>query len=278
MSRRPLSDEYKQRMQALEKELGMELKNVGPVETIADELKGYVAKPPAAEAARQAAIRRYEEAMVKTDGSGDTSMPLTKKKAKKKVAFSQEPNVVSEQSVGVEKVTDELATTAARRPTATHSVPATSDVIERETTTTTTKSSVSQPSTPTPIKTSRFKAARQSTPQTPLLPPPMDFPTTRKPPPTGPTDKLVAETLVERPSSMRPSAPDPDGFDEELQKRQIALEHHAIRNKIIHEQGGYVRGGELDNFGDGYVAPEIIDEDTGRVRKVSRFKAARTQR
>lgn len=266
MSTRPLSDEYKHRMQALEKELATKMKNVGPVETIAEELKDYIVKPPAAEAARQAAIKRYDEAMVKKDVGRDTSM-VPAKKSKKKVAFSRQIDIVSEKPANVEKVTDGAGTSSGS--VVDRSSPPTGDIVERDMTTA---------STATPVRTSRFKAARRSTPQTPLVPPPMDFPVHKKSPSTGPAGKLVADTLIERPSSKRSSAPDPDDFDEELQKRQIALEHHAIRNKMIHEQGGYVRGGELDNFGDEYVAPEILDENTGQPRKVSRFKATRMQR
>lgn len=96
--------------------------------------------------------------------------------------------------------------------------------------------------------------------------------------PEGPPGRTISHTLVERPSTNTTSAPPDDSagdFDSELQKRQIALEHHALRNKLIHEQGGYVQGGELENWGDEYAAPEMEDPRTGKVKKISRFKAAR---
>jgi hypothetical protein len=44
---------------------------------------------------------------------------------------------------------------------------------------------------------------------------------------------------------------------------------------MVQRQGGFVRDGEDDNYGE-FTAPlSIVDEETGKVKKVSRFKAAR---
>jgi unconventional prefoldin RPB5 interactor 1 len=88
----------------------------------------------------------------------------------------------------------------------------------------------------------------------------------------------MSATVKERPgasSAKKAPPPDPYDFDEALHKQEIASEYYKSRNKMIQRQGGFVRDGEDDNYGE-FTAPlSIVDEETGKVKKVSRFKAAR---
>lgn len=208
-------------------------------------LQQEAVKVPAKEAARQAAIAREE--------ANRTAEALNKKesksKPKKSVKFASELDIANE-----------------TKPSPSQAVPTNNDIIER---------SPSEPlasAKPTSTRTSRFRADRiTTTTETPAFPP--SFQSQPKPQPDlGPSGKTIADKLVERPAISTNEPPDPDDFDEELQKRQIALEHHRIRNRMIHEQGGYVEEREE------IVPPEIVDERTGEPRKVSRFKAARLMR
>lgn len=293
--RRPLhSEKYRKRMENLQKQLGFEIQNVGPtpdlpaevqaqvehlppsevekyIESLPPTMRNQINRPPAKEAARKAAIARAEAAKssLKDTTAADMAGPRkgSTKGSKKKVAFAPELDIAPEPAA------------PSTQPTTTETV------IERASSTSASQTSSSAPP-PQPPKTSRFKATRSSQPQTSLFPPPMEFPnsTSQQTLPTGPPNKTLSDTVIERPSPAPNSpssipAPPPDDsagdFDTDLQKRQIALENHRLRNKLIHERGGYVQGGELENWGDEYASPELEDPRTGEVRKVSRFKAAR---
>lgn len=272
------TDTYRDRMEELQKQLGFKMQNVGPTSktvpdpTVEEQIK-YMRDPEfeeqmehlppefrkrfgrrsAAQAAREAAIAREEASRNATRDTDIKENKPAKDTKRKKVAFASTVDVAPESSraqpaIANDTITENLST----------NVPSTGPA--------------------PPIKVSRFKAARASQPQTPLYPPPMDFPSTKQDDRSGPVGKTIAQDLVERPgTSSAEDAPAPDGddFDGELQRRQIALEHHRLRNRMVHEQGGYVKGGEAENWGDAYAAPEIKDEKTGQPVKVSRFKAAR---
>ncbi|KAK5097796.1 hypothetical protein LTR70_002838 [Exophiala xenobiotica] len=298
--RRPLhSEKYRKQMEDLQKQLGFEMQNVGPtpdllaevqaqiehlppsevekyIESLPPTLRKQINRPPAKEAARKAAIAREDAARssLKDTTAASTSKP--KKGSEKKVAFAPDLDI-------------------APGPASPPTQPTTTEtVVERSSSIPTSQPSAPVPP-PQPPKTSRFKAARSSQPQTPLFPPAMDLPdpqsssspSTHQPTFSGPPNKTLSDVVIERPppfttstsTSPFPPPPPPDDstgdFDTDLQKRQIALEHHRLHNKLIHAQGGYVRGGELENWGDEYASPEFEDPTTGEVRKVSRFKAAR---
>jgi hypothetical protein len=44
---------------------------------------------------------------------------------------------------------------------------------------------------------------------------------------------------------------------------------------MIQRQGGFIREGEDENYGESTAPLPIVDEETGKVKKISRFKAAR---
>ncbi|KAK5952599.1 hypothetical protein OHC33_006191 [Knufia fluminis] len=308
--KRPLhSEKYRKQMEDLQKQLGFQLENVGPtpdlpaevraqiehlppsevqqyIETLPPTLRKQLEKPPPKEAARKAAIAREEAArssLKDITTESDTTKP--KKKSKKKVAFAPDLDIAPEPASQPKPPTtsETVIERSSSAPTPTSSKPSiiNATVTERPTT----SSPTAQPPKPkSTSKTSRFKADRSPNQQResplPLFPPPpmnhSSQPTNT--PPTAPPN-ATHSTLIERssPSTTTPAPPshDPHDFDTTLQTRQIALEHHALRNKMIHDQGGYVRGGELENWGDEYTAPEYEDPRTGEVRRVSRFRAAR---
>lgn len=80
---------------------------------------------------------------------------------------------------------------------------------------------------------------------------------------------VLSNKIVERPSiSSSAPAPDDDEFDPELQQRQLASEYYRIRNTMIQQQGGFrATEDELDQ--------PLMEERDGKMKKVSRFKAAR---
>ena len=129
-------------------------------------------------------------------------------------------------------------------------------VLERSTGTTAT------PPSAKPAKVSRFKQFRQSDP----TPPPTDAEIKPQP--------VLSATIPERESSKRPAqAPSElDEHDPELQRRQLAARYYELRNDMIRQQGGF-RNPE-DEIDDGQ-GPPMEEGADGRVRKVSRFKAAR---
>lgn len=270
------TDKYHNQMEELQKQLGLQMENVGPspqmmsghdasgqisyirdsdfneqMNHLSPEFRKRFGRLSPAQAARQAAIAREEASRNDKKVKDNHDNPSSTKR--KKVAFAPTVDVAPSTSTtksGVMKDT----------------------MIERSTTR-------SHPPEPvSSAKISRFKAARASRPQEPS-----DIPSTSTPPRKINDDRSLAarpilQDLVERPgisSVENAPPPDADHFDEELQRRQIALEHHKLRNKLIHEQGGYVRGGEAENWGDAYAAPNIEDEQTGEPVKISRFKAAR---
>lgn len=278
-NRLSVSRGYRKKMEELQEKLG--LRNVGPdAETEAAIAQLHPAqRPPAAEAARKAAIARHEKAKKSSLKSSakdalETGGAKTEKRSRKKVAFSTELDIASEQPA-----TNTIPTSAptTRNDTMGDKIrPINETIVER----TDDRMEVDAPApAPTVAKQSRFKAARQTQPQTPMFAPPMTFPTdtitkdeeqstSPKPP-----SKISSTELVERPSSNMTAAPDLDDFSEEAHRRQIAVEYQRHRIKRIQSQeGGFLGDGEDDNYG------EMITPQDDKGRKVSRFKAARVKR
>lgn len=273
------TEKYRNRMEELQRQLGLQMENVGPspetnpvtgikeqmellpgsrfrehIDHLPPEFRKRFDRPSAAEAARKAAIAREKAASSATGDHNGVEERRSEKKTKgRKVSFAPTVDVAPDSSSTEPSVMGDT-------------------IIENSTASSRRTGSNSQ------VKASRFKAARSSQPQTPLYPPPMEFPQIKQDDRTGPVGRTVAQTLVERPGTLSAEdapPPDDDDFDEELQKRQIALENHRLRNRMVHEQGGYVKGGEAENWGDAYAVPKMEDEKTGQPVKISRFKAAR---
>ena len=270
-----ITEKYRRKMKRLQKKLGVdEMQNLGPDPDLPDTLNQDIDKPPAAEAARKAAIARAEKAVqVSESESNAQDDQKPPKKARKKVAFAPSLDIALESNVG-----------APPRNSATHAqpnsdpAPVAESVIERNPTPAGATPTTTPPDTPK--KVSRFKAAREATPQTPLLPPPRpDFPLAPKSnsAPEGPEGRISASKIVERKTPSKPPEPldDGDDFDASMNRQQIAGDYYKMRNRLIHRQGGFVGAGEDDNYGEEIAPMAMVDEETGRVRKISRFKAAR---
>jgi unconventional prefoldin RPB5 interactor 1 len=271
-----ISQRYRRKMEELERKLGLKgMKNLGPEPDLPAEVTKDLNKPPAAEAARKAAIKRAEAALKAFDK--DAAPNVTERqsaKSKKKVSFAKDLDIVQDTSLH-----PQAKTLKDKAPQTTSLPPVSASVIERTPNARGTDSSASSISQPR--KSSRFKAARDATPQMPASSPPPTFlpavPATKLDPATL-TSEIMSATIKERPgssTSRKTAPPDPYGFDEALHKQEIADEYYKSRNRMIQKQGGFVGDGEDDNYGE-FAAPlSTIDEETGKTRKISRFKAAR---
>jgi unconventional prefoldin RPB5 interactor 1 len=80
----------------------------------------------------------------------------------------------------------------------------------------------------------------------------------------------MADTLVERPVKKKPAAAPSDDSDRILQRRELAAEYYRRRNEIIRQQGGFKANADEDE-----EQGELMEERDGKVKKVSRFRAAR---
>jgi unconventional prefoldin RPB5 interactor 1 len=104
-------------------------------------------------------------------------------------------------------------------------------------------------------------------PATPQEPKPFSTPITvpwEPSVPQPPEGKTLADKLVEREIAPGASAPEPDELDESIHRREIASEFYRVRNRMIHQQGGFVNN-ERET--------EPIEEE-GQPR-ISKFRAAR---
>lgn len=246
--RKGVSKSYRQQMLDLEQKLSARMiENLGPspdedtAEIDPDDLRKLVVRKEEDE--RPAAV-------------------VAKETTKKGVRFADKLDV------STAPVKEESASRAAHK---TSSAPI-SDVIERPAP----KAEETIPvNTGRSARPSRFKQSRNTTgPAEPSRPTthiephiqtqPEDF--TIEEPREGP---VLSKEIVERPStSGNAPAPEDDDFDPELQQRQLASEYYRIRNSMIQQQGGFrAIADELDQ-------PLMEDRD-GKVKKVSRFKAAR---
>lgn len=142
----------------------------------------------------------------------------------------------------------------------------------------TTGSSIIPPTTPKPSKFAEGRARKQvnavpsnTTPElfpaTPKEPKPFSAPITvpwEPAVPQPPEGKTLADQLVEREITPGAAAPEPDELDESIHRREIASEFYKVRNRMIHQQGGFVNN-EQEH--------ELIEEE-GQPR-ISKFRAAR---
>lgn len=85
--------------------------------------------------------------------------------------------------------------------------------------------------------------------------------------PTGPQGKTLASTVIERDVPLNTSATAPDELDPDLLHQEVAVEYHKMRNKMIQQQGGFMKEEESE------IVPRT--EEDGGPKKMSRFKAAR---
>lgn len=84
--------------------------------------------------------------------------------------------------------------------------------------------------------------------------------------PSGPEGQTIADSVLERDTT---EAREPDEMDATLLHQEAAVEYHRRRNRLIHSQGGFMKGDEPP------TGPVEEDEEP---KRVSRFKAARLSR
>lgn len=242
-----ISEKYKQKMEELQKKHGLtDLTNLGPSPDLPDGLQEAIDRPTAAEAARNAALARAESA-------AKEPLPIRPKakksdKSKKSVAFSDNLDIAKEKSPVPEPMQPQNAIVQPVGET----VVERSDIIE-------TGAPPPPPSAPTSRKSpSRFKAARDAAAKSSTTAPltstalkPLN-PTSNKTTASQPSSltatkdrPLVAPQVLERPITTLPSAPSTADIDDEMHRRQIAMEYHRIQNRRVHEQGGFVRGDQI---------------------------------
>ncbi|KZF26150.1 hypothetical protein L228DRAFT_235257 [Xylona heveae TC161] len=88
--------------------------------------------------------------------------------------------------------------------------------------------------------------------------------------PEGPSGKTLANAVVENdPSALAPPF-DPDEFDPALLEHQVAVEYHKMRNRMVQRQGGFLPQDEEEE-----IVPLAPEEGGSGEKKMSRFKAAR---
>lgn len=256
-SKRPaVTDAYRDEMEALKERL---IGNLGKIplpdgeDADDDDEEGGDEDLDPAHAHRL--VIREKRSSIASNGSSnsDSDKKPTSAAGKKRVSFAQEVDVARPASP------PHKATKHVEGETA---PPVAPGVVER-----TTAASHSLPAPTAPEKISRFKQARAA--------PEPEPDTAPGAPPTGPPGIPMANTLLERnPSATKAPAPNPDGYDPLLARRELAADYYRRRNDMVREQGGFkVNKDEDEDLGD------LMEErDDGRVKKVSRFKAARLGR
>lgn len=237
-----ISDDYRKQMLELQEKLGTGvIGNLGPdPEAVLDSAQ---MNP---EELRRLVIRDTTTSDVKDQPSKETGQPAKKAdQPRKGVRFADTldvaPNKPAPQT--------QLAQPKESKPRAAEPSPLSDVVFERK--------AAADPPASAPSaekKASRFKQSRQA----------------NAAPPKSQEDPLLSDTVIERPSTDTTRPPEvPDEFDPELQERQLASEYYRLRNNMIRQQGGF-RATEEDED-----APLMEEAEDGRVKKVSRFKAAR---
>jgi len=252
-----VDEEYRKKMLEMEKRL---IGNLGPApedESIAD--AGSELNPADV---RRLVIRGKRSSM--SSVSSDSS----EKKAggKKRVSFAEDLDVA-------EAEPGSPLLKAQKHVEGETAVPVSEIIVEKDTT-----AAQAGPGAATPGKASRFKRARtvpatseivETSNPAPNLNGSTDYEAT----PSGPAGKTLAETLIERPAATRRTkAPSADDDDPIAERRQLAAEYYRRRNDMIRQQGGFKANRDEDE-----TLGEWMEEKDGKIKKVSRFKAARIQ-
>ncbi|KAF2745315.1 hypothetical protein M011DRAFT_469692 [Sporormia fimetaria CBS 119925] len=244
-----ITDEYRQKMAELEEKLNARmLENIGPRPDASHPLAEY------SDDLRTLKVQKdgdFDESLSKEPSSGESA-------AKKGVRFTDTLDISPEpqppQTARDESLLDSKPTT---KPAPTIS----NTIVERTTPT----NQPAKPDPPRPAKVSRFKSSRTSAqPGVHVLPsPPVPEPL---PVPSGPKGRPIADTVVEHVNSSEPHIP--DEFDPVLVNREVQVQYHKMRNKMIQEQGGFKPTQEEEDY-------PLMEEKNGKPKKVSRFRAAR---
>lgn len=250
-SKRPaVTDAYRDEMEALKARLIGNLGKVPLPEGDDDDDADEEELDPAH--AHRLVIREKRSSITSDNSDGEKKSSTAA--GKKRVSFAEELDVAQPASP------PHKANKHAEGETATPA-PIIAGITERST-----AASHSLPTTVAPEKASRFKQARAKAI-------PGDEEDTAPGAPTGPPGIPMADTLLER-TPAAAKAPDADGYDPLLARRELASEYYRRRNDMVREQGGFkVQKDEDEDMGD------LMEErEDGQAKKVSRFKAARLGR
>ncbi|KAK5123619.1 hypothetical protein LTR85_002657 [Meristemomyces frigidus] len=251
--RKVVTGDYRRKMLELQQRL---IGNLGP--TPKDEDITEADAELSAQDVRRLVIRdkRNSESSASSDSSEKKSS------GKKRVSFAEALDVAEPGSPPLKAQKHLEGETA---------VPVADAVMERATT-----SSQAMPNTSTPAKPSKFKKARaipaahehgQLADATSNPDNEVDYEAT----PSGPPGKTLADTLVERPAATKATtAPSEEDLDPVAERRQLAAEYYRRRNEMVRQQGGFKGNADEDE-----ELGELMEERDGKIKKVSRFKAAR---
>ena len=232
-SARILTDTYLAEMQALEKRLkATAMLNAGPEPKTLSASNGNLTVDPSI-----ASVAQNTSAEPKVNGT--KGVRFANDIDIRKLPLESDVNYVSKQSKPRPNIAE-------------------SSVIEHE-----------APSFPSAIKgspnkkTSRFKAARAYQPtQGPYSTNVSTFQPPSKPPP------INATNIIERPYDPIAKPIEPDELDPALLSQQVNSEYHHLRNRMIGNEGGFLKPNEQDEI--------LLDDDEGTGgKKMSRFRAAR---
>lgn len=246
-----ITDDYRQRMQELEKRLGV--------------TSAFTAEPLTNNPIPEEGIGRIsivsQTASTPTPSSNAQPDEPPKSAAKKGVRFAEELDVAP---------SEEATIPAAPLPKEKEpEINPLSDIVERTTKT------HSRPENPSRWP-SRFKKERGTesasavshVPSGPHEAPVRFLDEERGVTPSGPDGQTLADAVIERDVSS--DAREPDEFDATLLHQQAAVEFNRIRNRLIQKQGGFFKEEEAE------ITP--LDEEEGGPKRMSRFKAARLSR
>jgi len=252
---RQLTPEYRKQMEELQQRL---IGNLGPTPQDEDVTGADPDLDP--KDVRKLVIRDNKR---NSTSSASSESSEKKSSTKKRVSFAEELDVAEPGSPPLK---------AQKHHDGENVTPVTETIAER-----TTASAGPLPDSASAKNLSRFKKNRAT-----LSTSSTDDPTSSPPTTAGSANTASSEdnlplrtTLLERPvtKTTTASAPSLDDSDTVTQRRELAEAYYSRRNKLIQQQGGFkANEDEDDEMG------ELMEElDDGRLRKVSRFKAARIQ-
>jgi unconventional prefoldin RPB5 interactor 1 len=275
MVKHPAMDtKYLQKMKELERKHGIKgMQNMGSdTSKLPKDVQSQLKTPPAAEAARKAALTR-EAKTADAVKPATSHTKLDSEKQRKKVAFAEDLDIAPEK--GSQTASNTISKYRLERLSLVD--PIKDSIVEHQPAAHANTTQI--PHRTTARKASKFKAARETLPQTPLLPPSpttqlQQLPPEDKPKTITPPHKTHADSIIERNITSTPTPPTPDDIDEVMHRQEIAGEYYKLRNRMIHRQGGFVGEGEADNYGEEMTPLPMVDE-TGKEKKISRFMAAR---
>jgi unconventional prefoldin RPB5 interactor 1 len=244
--KREVSDDVHREMQALERRLNATMiKNLGPRPDASQDTKRLVVMP---DDEVQKSIRSKSSEKNEADEDATNT-------GDKKVRFAE--------NLDISAMAPPSSTASSKtQPSETESSVIADSVFERPPSTTESPSTTSRGP---PKKVSRFKAARATSSQAS--------------PSTDPENsafsssgKTLSDSILERAPTVAPVAGEPgqeDELDPAVHQRQITDEYYRLRNKMIQSQPGGFMPSEIEK------QDPLYEERDGKVKKVSRFRAAR---